>query len=135
MPIRFIFRPTTTIPALLVALAAGRADAQATAAAPKRAAVCARGVTVYSDAKQVPTPWDSVTIPMPAAPVRVTSEAEAEAAEMDLRARAGSVGATGVIMTTETDDDGTGQMRMRRSVRGVYVRADSARAQQACVTK
>jgi hypothetical protein len=129
-----LVRPAALLPALLVVLAA-RADAQPPATAKKHPAVCARGVSVYHDAKELTMPYDSVEIPRAAAPVRVTSEAEAEAAELDLRARAGSVGATGVIMTTVTDDNGSGEVRMRRSVQGIFVPADSARAQQACAAK
>ena len=131
-----LVRPAVLLPALLVALAASRAGAQAAPApAKKHPAVCALGVAVHHDAKEIRTPYDSVEIPAPAAPVRVTSEAEAEAAELDLRARAGSVGATGVIVTTVTDDDGSGEIRMRRSVQGIFVPADSARAQQVCAAK
>ena len=132
---RSAIRPAVLLPALLVALAATRAGAQAAAPAKKHPTVCARGVSIYHDAKEITTPFDSVAIPQPAGPVRVTNEAEAEAAELDLRARAGSAGATGVIVTTVTDDNGSGEVRMRRSVQGIFVAADSARAQQACAAK
>lgn len=104
-------------------------------AVPKHPVVCARGVAVYHDIKEVPTPFDSVVVPPAAAPVRVSNEAEAEAAELDLKRRAGSVGATSFVVTEEREDDGSGMVRLRRAVQGLFVRADSARAQQACAAK
>ena len=77
-------------------------------------------------------PFDTLDIPAPDGPVRVTNEQEAEAAELAMRGRAGSVGATGVLVTDEVQDDNDGNRRMRRSVKGLFVPADSARARQAC---
>lgn len=137
---RYAFIPT----ALTIVLVA-RADAQtqdvrvqtqppAQTQPPKRAylPVCAEGVKVYDDIKEVPKPYDSLTVPRSAQPVMVTNEAEAEAAQLAMRGRAGSVGATGVVVTDETTDNGSGMVQMRRSIQGVYVAADSARAQKAC---
>ncbi|MES2179712.1 MAG: hypothetical protein V4550_17770 [Gemmatimonadota bacterium] len=121
--------------ASLVTVAAGASSsaqgASAANPAPGRPPVCAKGVRVFTDKSQVPTPYDTLRVPPPDAPIRVTSPEEAEAAELALRARAGSVGATGVLVTDEVTEDG-GMQRMRRSVQGLFVRADSARAQQAC---
>lgn len=96
-----------------------------------RPAVCAKGVRVFSDGKQVPTPNEVVTIPPADGPVRVSSPEEAEAAELAVRGRAGSVGATAILFVDETYYEG-GMTRMRRSVTGFFVPADSARAQLAC---
>ena len=121
------------IPIALTLLLAAKAEAQ-TATSPKKAhvPVCAQGVKTYDDIKEVPKPYDSLTVPPSAQPVMVTNEAEAEAASLAMRGRAGSVGATGVVVTDETTDNGSGMVTMRRSVQGVYVVADSARAQKAC---
>ncbi|HVT37682.1 MAG TPA: hypothetical protein VHE78_01435 [Gemmatimonadaceae bacterium] len=94
--------------------------------------VCAKGVVVYHNRSEVPTPHDTVSVPPADHPVRVTSPEEAEAAELAMRGRAGSVGATGVLVTEEREDDGSGVVRMRRSVQGLYVPSDSARVQRAC---
>lgn len=117
----------------LTLLGAASAQAQApTASAPRRAPVCAQGVKMYDDIRQIPVPHDTVQIPAPDGPIRVTNEAEMEAAEMALRKRAGEVGATGVLAITEEEDDGAGRVTMRRRTVGVFVRADSAAAQKAC---
>jgi hypothetical protein len=94
--------------------------------------VCAKGVKVYTDRSQIPVPFDTLSVPPADGPVRVTNDQEAEAAELALRGRAGSVGATAVLVTDEVLDDGGGERRVRRSVTGIFVPADSARAQQAC---
>ena len=94
--------------------------------------VCAAGVKIYDDIKEVPKPYDSLSVPPADGPVMVTNEAEAEAAQMAMRGRAGSVGATGVVVTDLTEDNGSGMVRMRRSVQGVYAASDSSRAQKAC---
>ena len=86
---------------------------------------------MYTEKSQIPVPHDTVQVPPADGPVRVTSPEEAEAAELAMRARAGSVGATGVLVSDEVSGDGD-QQRVRRTVTGVFVRADSARAQQAC---
>jgi hypothetical protein len=93
--------------------------------------VCAKGVRVYNDRSQVPTPHDTVSIPPADGPIRVTSPDEAEAAELALRGRAGSVGANAVLVVDEVSDDG-GAQRVRRSATGLFVPADSARALQMC---
>lgn len=114
------------------ATAAGAQTASGPTTAPKRAPICAQGVKQYGDFKEIPAPHDTVQIPAPDGPVRVTNEAEMEAAELALRQRAGSAGATGILATTEENDDGAGRVTMRRRVLGVFVRADSATAQRAC---
>ena len=114
----------------IVALSTLGAAAAQAQTAPSRAPVCAQGVKMYTDIKQIPVPHDTVRIPAADGPIRVTNEAELEAAELELRKRAGSVGATGVLNITE-EDDGSG--RRRRRTTGVFVRADSAAAQKACV--
>jgi hypothetical protein len=121
-------------PIALTLLLSVRAEAQSATSAPKKthAPVCAQGVKTYDDIKEVPRPYDSLAVPPSAQPVMVTSEAEADAASLAMRGRAGSVGATGVVVTDETTDNGSGMVTMRRSVQGVYVAADSARAQKAC---
>jgi hypothetical protein len=118
----------------LTILAAHGARAQATpasAAKPKHPVVCAKGVRVYNDRSQVPTPHDTVSIPPADGPIRVTSPDEAEAAELALRGRAGSVGANAVLVVDVVSDDG-GALRVRRSATGLFVPADSARALQMC---
>jgi len=99
---------------------------------PKHPVACAKGVRIYTDKSQLPTPYDTLTLPPTDGPIRVTSPEEAEAAELDLRRRAGSVGATAVLVTDEVTDDGGGNQRVRRQATAVFVPADSARAQQAC---
>jgi hypothetical protein len=117
----------------LLTVGASVASAQAAATpVPKRAVVCAQGVKFYDDIKQIPVPHDTVQIPAPDAPIRVTNEAEMEAAELALKQRAGSVGATGVLIFNEETDDGAGRVTLRRRTTGVFVRADSAAAQKAC---
>jgi hypothetical protein len=117
-------------------IAASTAGAQAAAKpAMKRAPTCARAMKVYDDIKQVPAPHDTVEIPAPDGPVRVTNEAEMEAAELALKTRAASVGATGVLIASEEQNDGSGNVTMRRRVTGIYFRADSAEAQKICRAK
>jgi hypothetical protein len=118
-------------------MAASSAHAQAAASptSAKHVPTCARAIKTYDDIKQIPVPHDTVQIPAPDGPVRVTNEAEAEAAELALKTRAASVGATGVLLTTVEQDDGGGMVTMRRSVTGIYVRADSAEAQKVCSAK
>jgi len=118
---------------VLSVFAAHPAHAQAAsgAAKAKHPAICAKGVRVYNDRTQVPTPHDTLSIPPADGPIRVTSPEEAEAAEMALRGRAGSVGATGVLVIDEVSGDGDSQ-RVRRTATGLFVPADSARALQAC---
>jgi hypothetical protein len=117
----------------LLTVGASLAGAQAAATpATRRAPVCAQGVKFYDDIKQIPVPHDTVQIPAPDGPIRVTNEAEMEAAELALKQRAGSVGATGVLVFNEETDDGQGRVTLRRRTTGIYVRADSAAAQKAC---
>jgi hypothetical protein len=94
--------------------------------------VCARGVRVFTEKSEIPTPYDTLSVPRSPTPIMVTNPEEAEAAELALRGRAGSVGATGVLITDEVSEDGSGGRTMRRSVTGVYVPSDSAKAQAAC---
>lgn len=110
--------------------AAGQSAQQG--ATPKRAPVCAKGVRVFTERSDIPVPFDTLRVPPSDGPVRVTSPEEAEAAELALRGRAGSVGATGVLITDVRTEDGSGNMQLRRQVTGVYVAADSAKAQAAC---
>jgi hypothetical protein len=126
---------TLLVTLVLTVVTASVAHAQSATAAQsarKHPPVCARGVKVFDDIKQVPTPHDTVAVPPSDGPIRVSNEAEAEAAEMALRARAGSVGATGVVITTVEQDNGGGNVTMRRSMIGVYAPADSASSQKAC---
>ena len=117
---------------LLAGTTASAQQQQSAAAAPKRASVCAEGVKMYSDIKEVPAPHDTVQIPPGDGPIRVTNEEEARAAELMIRKRAGSVGATGILTAMVETDTGDGMVRMSRRVTGIYVRADSAAAQKAC---
>jgi len=125
----------TAVGAVVILVAAASiASAQATrssATTQKHAPICAKGVKIYTERSQIPVPFDTLEVPPPDAPVRVTNEQEMEAAELAMRERAGSVGATGVLVTDEVEEDG-GNRRVRRSVKGVFVPADSARAAQAC---
>jgi hypothetical protein len=114
-----------------VAAAHTVADAQSTGTARSHPAVCTAGVRVYTEKSQVPAPHDTVALP-PGPPVRVTSPEEAEAAQLALRERAGKEGANGVLFVDETTDDGTGAVRMRRTVTAVFVPSDSAHAAAAC---
>ncbi|HTT67865.1 MAG TPA: hypothetical protein VMF70_07550 [Gemmatimonadales bacterium] len=117
--------------AIAFAAASRSAGAQASAGpSPRHPPVCAGGVRTYASISEVPTPFDSLTLP-PAPPLRVTSPSEAAAAEDAMHGLAGSVGATGLVVTDETETDG-GVMRVRRRVLAVFVPSDSARAQQAC---
>ena len=120
--------------AFLLGALTGPAAAQAAvkaARAPGRPAVCAQGVRVYTSLSEVAIPYDTLTMPPSDGPIRVTNPDEAAAAELMVRGRAGSVGATGMVMTEKSDDTGGG-MRIHREIVPVFVRADSARAQQAC---
>jgi hypothetical protein len=123
----------SAVPAFILTIAtAGFSRAQSGGAPkPRRPAVCAQGVRVFTDPSQAPTPRDTVEIPAPDGPVRVSSPEEAEAAELALRGRAGSVGATGVIINDQVSDEG-GAQRIHRSVVGIFAPADSAHAQAAC---
>jgi hypothetical protein len=116
--------------ACLAGLAA-TAGAQA-ATAPRHPAVCAQGVRIYNERAALPAQRDSMVVPPPpGGQVRVTSPEEAEAAEMAMRERAGAVGITSLLVITETEDNG-GDVRMRRSVSGYFIAADSARAAGIC---
>jgi hypothetical protein len=121
------------VPSVMLTVVAGAVlHAQSSPAAkPKHPPVCAQGVRMFTELSQIPVPHDSVQIPPADGPIRVTSPEEAEAAELALRGRAGSVGATGVLITDETTEEGGGQ-RVRRRVAGIFAPADSARAQAAC---
>jgi hypothetical protein len=94
--------------------------------------VCAKAVKVYTDRSQIPVPFDTLEVPPSDGPVRVTNEQEAEAAELAMRGRAGSVGATGVLVMDDVQEGADGTRRVQRRVTGIFVPADSARAQQAC---
>ncbi|MEO7086899.1 MAG: hypothetical protein ABI442_14305 [Gemmatimonadaceae bacterium] len=131
MPIVTALRRFILPSLVLTAVAAGVSHAQASSAKPKHPTVCAQGVRVFNDPSQAPTPRDTVEVPPPDAPVRVTSPEQAEAAEMAMRGRAGSVGATGVIVTDQVEENG-GERRVFRSLIGIFAPADSAKAQQAC---
>jgi hypothetical protein len=115
-----------------VSLTSAAVSAQATTAKRTYVPVCAKGVQIYTDIKDVPKPYDSLTVPAPPEPVRVSNEDEMEAAELAMRGRAGSIGATGVVVTDDRTDDGGGNVQIRRNLQGVYVASDSARAQKAC---
>ncbi|MEP6491401.1 MAG: hypothetical protein ABJF01_01900 [bacterium] len=113
-------------------LVAGRAaHAQAAPSKPAHPAVCAQGVRVFTEKREIPVPYDTLTMPPADGPVRISSPEEAEAAELAVRGRAGSVGATAILISDETSDEGGGT-RVRRTVTALYVPADAARAQQAC---
>jgi hypothetical protein len=120
---------------VVVILVASSAGAQAAKPAPKRMPTCARAIKMYEDVKQIPAPHDTVDIPAPDKPVIVNNETELEAAELALKERAASVGATGVLAHTVRQDDGAGNVEMRRSTIGIFVRADSAAAQKLCTSK
>ncbi|MEP6618601.1 MAG: hypothetical protein ABJE47_04785 [bacterium] len=126
---------TTTVRALCIAALSVAGARSAIAQAPKspaaRPPVCAKGVRVFTEASQVPVPYDTLRMPPADGPVRVTSPEEAEAAELAVRGRAGSVGATGILIVDQSSEE-NGMTRMRRSVTALYVAADSARAQLAC---
>ena len=118
-----------------ICVAASTAGAQTATNPPKRAQTCARAIKMYEDIKQVPVPHDTVQIPAPDGPVRVTNEAEMEVAQQALKARAATVGATGVLVSAQEVDDGSGMVRVSRRLTGIYVRADSAAAQKTCNEK
>src|SRR3954468_19818991 len=123
-----VARRALVLAALLTCAAIIPAAGQSSA--PKLAPVCAKGVRIFTERSDIPVPFDTLSIPRPDGPVRVSSPEEAEAAELALRARAGSVGATGVLITDVRTEDANG-MQLRRQVTGLYVRADSAKAQAA----
>jgi hypothetical protein len=129
----FTIRAAVTAAGILVGstVVAGAQSARPAAPA-KHAPICAKGVKVYTDRSQIPVPFDTLEVPPADGPVRVTNEQEAEAAELAMRGRAGSVGATGVLVTDDSQDDADGNRRVRRSVTGIFVPADTARARQAC---
>ena len=127
LPIR-----SAVVAAVVLAASAAVGSAQSSTPATKHTPICAKGVRVYTERSQVPVPFDTLEVPRPDAPIRVTNEQEAEAAELAMRGRAGAVGATGVLVTDEVQETGDGERRVRRNVLGVFVPADSARAQQAC---
>jgi hypothetical protein len=112
---------------------AGAAGAQSSAKATPapHPAVCAQGVRVYNSLSEVTAPYDTLSLPPSDAPIRVTNPDEAAAAELMVRGRAGSVGATGMVVMEKSEDTGGG-MRIHREITPVFVRADRARAQQAC---
>lgn len=130
MSATFVSVRVLSVAAVLSIGAAHAGHAQA-AAKPKHPPVCAKGVRIYTDKAQVPVPNDTLTMPPSDGPIRVTSPEEAEAAELALRGRAGSVGATGILVADQVEDDG-GNQRLRRSVTAFFSPADSARSQQAC---
>ena len=120
-----------TVLAALLCAPGARAQQVSKDAAPRaRAPLCAAGVRKYERWADVPAPFDSVRLPR-GEPIRVTSPEEAEAAERQLLERAGRAGATGIVVVDESSETGGG-MEVRRSVTGVFVRADSARAYRAC---
>jgi hypothetical protein len=112
---------------------ASTAGAQVPATPSRHPAVCAQGVRIYNDRAQLPAKRDSLVIPAPpGGQIRVSSPEEAEAAEMALRERAGSIGVTSLLILTETENDGPDMQRMRRSVAGFFIAADSVRAAGIC---
>jgi hypothetical protein len=112
----------------VASLAGFAATAGAQTAQPRHPAVCGQGVRIYEDRAKLPAQRDSIAIPRPpGGQIRVNSPEEAEAAEMALRERAGSVGATSLLILTETDND-----TVRRSVSGFFIVADSVRAAGIC---
>ncbi|MEP6999337.1 MAG: hypothetical protein ABI969_02585 [bacterium] len=126
------FASRLLVSASLTFIASSVAGAQTAQPVATHPVVCAKGVRMFTEKSQIPVPYDTVRVPRSAVPVIVTNPQELEAAELALRERAGSVGATGVLVTDEMSDDGSGGQRMRRSVTGVYVPADAPRAQLAC---
>ncbi|HEY2806362.1 MAG TPA: hypothetical protein VGI92_10955 [Gemmatimonadales bacterium] len=119
---------------LVVALLGGAHQAlaqQTPAPAPHRTVVCAAGVRTYDRLADVPAPFDTLRMP-PGPPMRVNNDDEAREADRLIRERAGSIGATGIVIADVTDDDGTGGMRVHRSITPVFVAADTVRAQAAC---
>lgn len=116
------------VSAMPVAARAQQASAPAPAAHPK---VCAEGVREFYSKAEIPTPYDTLTMP-PSEPVRVTSPDELEAAQRQMRSLAGSVGATGLLVLEERTDDGMGRVEMHRSVTPVFAPSDTARAYAAC---
>lgn len=130
--VRYPGQTALAVAGLVLLSTAARAQAAGGGLQPARhPAVCEKGVRIYTDRKDVPTPFDSVAIPAPDKPVMVTSPEEAQAAQLALRERAGSVGATGVLVIDITEQSGD-EVRMRRRAVGLFVPSDSARAQQAC---
>jgi hypothetical protein len=124
------------ITALTVAAPLGAAGAQGGGTMSRvatRPAVCTDGVALYNNLGSVPTPFDTLTMP-PSEPIRVSSPEEAAAAERMILQRAGSVGATGVLMTTVEEETADG-LRMHRSVTPVFAASDTTRAYAACRKK
>jgi hypothetical protein len=126
---------TLPLAAVLSLAGAGAAAAQSSAAGAqpgRHTAVCAAGVRVYTDIKDVPVPHDTLKMPPMDGQIRVTNAQEAEAAELAMRGRAGSVGATGVLVLDDVQNDGGNMIVRRRGLVPVFVPADSARALQVC---
>ena len=96
----------------------------------KHPVVCAKGVRTYTAWTQVPSPFDSLTMP-PGPRLVVNSPEEAAAAEGEMLKRAGQVGATGVVVV-EVTNDFNGAVMTSRKVTPVFVAADTARAYAAC---
>lgn len=94
--------------------------------------ICAAGVRTYTSPQGVPAVHDTLPLP-PGPPIRVTSDEEAEAADLAMRGRAGSVGATGVLISEETEN-ADGGMLVHRHVVALFVPSDTARARAACTT-
>ena len=123
-------RPISVVRVLFAAasLSGFAVSAGAQTAKPRHPAVCGEGVRIYEDRAKLPAQRDSIVIPPPpGGQIRVSSPEEAEAAEKALRDRAGSVGATSLLILTETDND-----TVRRSVAGFFIAADSVRAAGIC---
>jgi hypothetical protein len=112
-------------------LGAGADRVVAQAASPAHPRICADGVRRYDGKAAIKTSFDTLAMP-PGQPIRVTNPDEERAADRQILERAGSVGATGVVLIDRTVDDGSGMMRMSRSVTAVFVPADTARAHAAC---
>jgi hypothetical protein len=127
---------SAAIAALIVAAPLGAARAQGGGTmshVATRPAVCTDGVALYHNLGSVPTPFDTLAMP-PSEPIRVSSPEEAAAAERMMLQRAGSIGATGVLMTTMEEETADG-LRMHRSVTPVFAPGDTARAYAACRKK
>jgi hypothetical protein len=94
--------------------------------------ICPDGVRRYAAFDSVPAPFDTLTMPRGAAPIRITSPDQEAAAEREVAERAGSVGATGLVLHDEVLDGAPGVRQVRRRAIPVFVPSDSARAQAAC---
>lgn len=99
---------------------------------PAHPAVCADGIRTYTSLDLVPTPFDTLGMPPPGTPIRVTNPDEAAAADRRMAERAGSVGATGIVITDLTLADRPGPRRVVRRVTAVFVPSDTGRAHAAC---